>query len=294
MALCHDLLRGAIDLHTHSAPSLFDRLLDDVGLAEQARAAGMRAVLYKAHEQDTTGRAALVRKAVPGILAFGGIVLNHVVGGLNPAAVDASIKLGARMVWMPTLSARHHVAFFGGSHFGPRMRGRPPTRGTGQPLTVLDDHGELRPEVVEILGLVAEAGICLSTGHLSLAEIRVLVPAARKAGITRILVTHPDLMLSGISVEDQKALADEGAFLEKDANTLGPPWHSTTLEALVKSIREVGPARCVLATDYGQLHSPPPVEGLRVLIQLCLEQGLTEADVRTMVATNPARLLGLE
>ncbi len=65
MALCHDLLRGAIDLHTHSAPSWFDRLLDDVGLAEQARAAGMRAVLYKAHEQDTTGRAALVRRAVP-------------------------------------------------------------------------------------------------------------------------------------------------------------------------------------------------------------------------------------
>ncbi len=37
MALCHDLLRGAIDLHTHSAPSWFDRLLDDVGLAEGLR-----------------------------------------------------------------------------------------------------------------------------------------------------------------------------------------------------------------------------------------------------------------
>jgi hypothetical protein len=125
MARCHELLRGAIDLHTHSAPSFFDRLLDDVGLAEQARAAGMRAVLYKAHEQDTTGRAALVRRAVPGIQAFGGVVLNHAVGGLNPAAVDASIKLGARMVWMPTMSAQHHVGFFGGSHFGPRMPARP-------------------------------------------------------------------------------------------------------------------------------------------------------------------------
>jgi len=294
MALCHDLLRGAIDLHTHSSPSFFDRLVDDVGLAEQARAAGMRAVLYKAHEQDTTGRAALVRRAVPGIHAFGGVVLNHVVGGLNPMAVDASIKLGGRMVWMPTMSAQHHIAFFGGSHFGSQMKGKTPA-GPGQKgLSVLDGGRGLCPEVGEILGLIAEAGICLSTGHLSLPEIRALMPAARKAGVKRILVTHPDLMLSGIGVEDQRALADEGAIIEKDMNTLGPPWHSITLDAMVKSIREVGPSRCVLATDYGQLHSPAPVEGLRIFIQLCLEQGISEADLRTMVATNPARLLGLD
>lgn len=293
MARCHDLLHGAIDLHTHSAPSIFDRLLDDVGLAEQARAAGMRAVLYKAHEQDTTGRAALVRRAVPGIEAFGGVVLNHAVGGLNPAAVDASIKLGGRMVWMPTMSAQHHVEFFGGSHFGTRMRGNTPA-GPARGLTVLDPAGALRPEVREILGLVAAAGICLSTGHLSLAEIRVLVAAAREAGVQRVLVTHPDLALSGIPVADQRALAEAGAILEKDVNTLGPPWHSTTIEAMVRSIREVGPARCVLATDYGQLHSPAPVEGLRIFVQLCLEQGISEAEVGTMVADNPARLLGLD
>jgi len=294
MARCHELLQGAIDLHTHSAPSLFDRLLDDVGLAEQARAAGMRAVLYKAHEQDTTGRAALVRRAVPGIEAFGGVVLNHAVGGLNPAAVDASIKLGGRMVWMPTMTAQHHIAFFGGSHFGTRMKGKTSTAGPAHGLTVLDGAGGLRPEVREILELIAAAGICLSTGHLSLPEIQALVPAARVAGVTRILVTHPDLALSGLGVADQKALADAGAILEKDVNTLGPPWHSTTIEAMVHSIREVGPARCVLATDYGQLHSPAPVEGLRVFIQLCLEQGISEAEIRAMVAENPARLLGLD
>jgi hypothetical protein len=294
MARCHELLRGAIDLHTHSAPSFFDRLLDDIGLAEQAHAAGMRAVLYKAHEQDTTGRAALVRRAVPGIEAFGGVVLNRAVGGLNPAAVDASIKLGGRMVWMPTMAAQHHVAFFGGSHFGARMKGKTPAADPAHGLTVLDGAGGLRPEVREILDLIATAGICLSTGHLSLPEIQALVPAARAAGVTRILVTHPDFVLSGIGVADQKALADAGAILEKDVNTLGPPWHSTTIEAMVQSIREVGPARCVLATDYGQLHSPAPVEGLRIFIQLCLEQGISEAEIQAMVAENPARLLGLD
>lgn len=133
-----------------------------------------------------------------------------------------------------------------------------------------------------------------STGPLSLPEIRDLVPAARTAGVTRILVTHPDLKLSGIGVADRKALADAGAILEKDVNTLGPPWHSTTPEAMILAIREVGPARCVLATDYGQRHSPAPGEGMRIFVQLCLEQGLSEADVRTMVVDNPARLLGLD
>ncbi len=110
----------------------------------------------------------------------------------------------------------------------------------------------------------------------------------------RLLDDHPDFVLSGTGIDDQKVLADAGAILEKDITTMGPPWHSTTLDAVIKSIREVGPARCVLATDYGQLHSPSPVDGLRIFIQLCLEQGISEAAIRTMVADNPARLLGLD
>ncbi len=66
------------------------------------------------------------------------------------------------------------------------------------------------------------------------------------------------------------------------------------IEAMVHSIRAVGPARCVCATDYGQLHGPAPAEGLRIFIQLCLEQGITEAEIRVMAAETPAQLLGLE
>jgi hypothetical protein len=76
----------------------------------------------EAHEQDTTGRAALAWRQVPGVEIYGGLVLNWIAGGLNPHAVDASIKMGGRMVWMPTLSAQHHIGFFGGSHFGRSMK----------------------------------------------------------------------------------------------------------------------------------------------------------------------------
>jgi hypothetical protein len=293
MRLCDELLQGAIDLHQHAAPSLFERVTDDIGLALEARTRGMRAVLLKAHEQDTTGRAGLVRRQVPGIDAFGGVVLNHHVGGLNPQAVDTSIKLGCRMVWMPTLSAQHHIDYFGGSHVGKSMKAKAPTRDAPDGLRVLDEGGRLLPAAREILGLIAEADICLSTGHLALAEITVLVREARRAGVTRILVTHPDLALSGLSVEAQKTLAAEGAVLEKDIITMMPAWQSLNLEQMAKSIVEVGPRHCVLATDFGQLHHPIPPEGLRMFVQMLLEQGIAADDIRTMVADNPARLLGL-
>jgi hypothetical protein len=291
--LCDELLQGAIDLHQHAAPSLFERVTDDVGLAAEARARGMRGVLLKAHEQDTTGRAALVRRQVSGIEAYGGIVLNHHTGGLNPAAVDNSIKLGARMIWMPTLSAQHHIDHFGGSHFGKAMKGRTETRTPARGIGVLDEAGVLVPAAREILDLIADAGICLSTGHLSPREIMALVREARRAGVTRILVTHPDLTLTGLTVEDQKALAAEGAVLEKDIIVMMPAWQSLSLEQMTKSIREIGSQHCVLATDFGQLHHPMPPEGLRMFVQMLLEQGIGPDEIRTMIVDNPARLLNL-
>ena len=127
------------------------------------------------------------------------------------------------MVWMPTLSARHHIGFFGGSHFGASMRARADAverktteHKTLTGLSVLDAHSALLPGVREILELITAADICLSTGHLSLPEIRVLVKEARSIGVRKILITHPDLALSGMSLEDQQALAADGAILEKD------------------------------------------------------------------------------
>src|SRR5207244_8014322 len=98
------------------------------------------------------------------------------------------------------------------------------------------------------------------------------------------LITHPDLALSGMSLEDQQALAADGAILEKDIITMMPAWQSLSLQQMVASIRAIGPAHCALATDFGQLHHPVPPEGMRMFVQLLLEQGITPEDIRTMVA----------
>src|SRR5208282_6917456 len=114
------LLMGACDLHVHSAPDLYVRFMNDLEIAKDAADAGMKAVVLKCHVEDTAGRAYLVRKAVPGVQTFGGVVLNHAVGGLNPTAVEASIGLGGKIVWMPTRDSKKHRAHFGetGANYG--------------------------------------------------------------------------------------------------------------------------------------------------------------------------------
>src|SRR5207245_9452789 len=100
--------------------------------------------------------------------------------------VDGCSRLGGRRVWMATLSARHHIGCFGGSHFGASMRARADAverktteHKTLTGLSVLDAHGALLPGVREILELIAAADICLSSWHLSRPAVRVLVEGAR-------------------------------------------------------------------------------------------------------------------
>jgi len=93
-------LVGAIDLHVHSAPDVRPRKMTALELAGAAKAAGMRGLLLKNHQTATTGVAATLREVVPGLAVFGGLVLNDAVGGWNPEAVDAALKMNAAEIWI--------------------------------------------------------------------------------------------------------------------------------------------------------------------------------------------------
>src|SRR3984893_12202213 len=77
-------IRGLIDFHTHAAPDVFGRAVDDDELASLAATREMEAVVFKSHVTITADRAWLARKHVPGVKIFGGVTLNRAVGGLNP------------------------------------------------------------------------------------------------------------------------------------------------------------------------------------------------------------------
>jgi len=183
-------LRGAIDIHVHSSPSIFPRSVDDLELARLAQQAGMRAIVLKAHEESTVSRAFLVNKVVTGIDVYGSLVLNEYVGGLNPYAVDLAVQQGAKIIWMPTGSAKHHLAFYGGKSDYDEQKSRVrllPQKG----ITILDDEGRLLPVVYDIIDLIKGSGAALATGHLSPQESRILVKTALARGVEKVLVAHP-------------------------------------------------------------------------------------------------------
>lgn len=282
------LLQGAIDAHIHTAPDVFGRSVDDIQAASQAKAAGMSGIVIKNHFTLTADRARAASEQV-GFPVYGSVVLNYYVGGFNPHAVDAAIRFGAKEIWMPTLTAQKHLEMsrYAG-HVDKQM-------GSDGGLTALDDNGELKQEVMVILEKIARADVALGTAHLSPHESLILVKAARDAGVSKIIVTHPEASFVGMTVPEMKELAGLGAFLEFDyahfTDTMPSP---TTPAATAQTIREIGAEHCIMATDGGQDNNPPPVEMMRLYIAAMLEQGISPEEIRTMVYANPRIALGVE
>lgn len=292
-----ELLQGACDLHCHTGPAMFDRLVDDFEAAREARDAGMKAIVLKDHHDDTSRRAYLTRKIVSGIEVYGSVVLNYWAGGFNPFTVEVAIKSGARVIFMPTVDAKNHMAYYGElGQYGPMKlaAGKTDVYEGAPGITLLTEKNELDPRIPIVLRLIADADVALATSHLSSAEVERLIQEAKKAGVRKIIITHVDFDFCKRTVEEQIRWANQGAYMEYVYSSLSPAWHSITIEEMVDNIRKVGPERCILSSDLGQMHNPTPVVGLRVLYTLFLERGFSEAEIATMCRKNPSKLVGLD
>ncbi|MGH9292040.1 MAG: DUF6282 family protein [Acidimicrobiales bacterium] len=289
-----ELLRGAIDMHAHTAPALFNRHIDDAALAEAAGEAGMRGFVLKDHDSSTTGRAYYVNRMYPGVEAMGAVVLNRSVGGLNAYVAEAAIHYGARVIWMPSNHAKHHAEYFAMPdypQFG-RLRRQLP----GEGVTIFEEDGEtLVPAARTICEIVAENDVALATGHLSLAEIRALLSAARDAGVTRFIVTHANWSLCKLDLEVQKELLAQGATIEYVASSCVSPifWEQQPGE-LAGWINELKGENLVFGSDLGQFAGPPHPEGLRMLFAALLDVGVPFDYLKKMASTNAEKVLGLE
>lgn len=274
-------LEGAYDLHVHSAPSLAPRIVNDFELLEQADAAGMAGVLIKNHDEPTASRASLCMLAVKPEKArcYGGLVMNRACGGINPCAVEAAARSGAKEIWFPTCDARNDRAF---SH------AQLPCGRDG--ISVLDAQGNLLPEVYEVFDVVKQYDLSLGTGHLSLPEIRKVCAEGVRCGV-RMIFTHPEWRSVAAPLEFQLGLRTLGVLFEK-------AWVPVALgdakkEDLLHSIRVLGPQNVYLVTDHGAAYLKTPVDAMRDYIGALLEDGFTEDELSIMLRENPQRVLGI-
>ena len=294
-AHARELVRGGFDPYVHAAPDFAPRRITDLELAERCVELGLAGFGLTSHYTATAERAAVINAAVGRPLAVGSIVLNHAVGGLNATAVEVAARQGARIVWLPTVSALGeftkveradgNVPVWVRFERSLREAGAAP-----RPVPVLDAVGAPLPELLAVLRVVAAHGLVLATGHLSPAEIFAVVDAAVAAGVATIVVTNPEFPSHKLSPSDQVALAGRGALFQRALTT--PYTGKCTWEDIFTATRAVSAAHTVWGSDLGQVFNPPVEDGLALMADYHLAAGFSEEDVRTMAVQNTRRLAG--
>src|SRR5690606_31428414 len=272
------LLVGAIDMHCHSGPSVMPRMIDHIEALKEASAAGMKALLFKDHFYSATPVTELLSSHFGhlDVTMLSGVPLNDTAGGFNPYAVDHGLKLGARLVWMPTFSAANHIRHNRRGHLLPT---KVPMR-RPRMLTVFDEDGRIKDEVKEILDQIAEFDAVLSAGHLHISEIWPLFEEAERRGVGRRLVQHPTYTI-GATYADIRELTAGGAFVEHSlcmfiAESRFQYYPSEELKAVIDA---GGTEQTILGSDLGQVDNPTPVSGFRAVIRLCLELGFDDPTI---------------
>lgn len=274
-----------IDLHVHSWPDVRERKMSDMDLMEAGLKNGARAIVIKNHYMPTAARAAMVnrlKKEKYGTVPFdmyGGIALNQSVGGLNPYAVEYTLKMGGKIVWLPTFD----------SEFTMKRKGK-----AGGVICVR--NGKTVDEMKTIFQLIKDHDAALATGHISPEEIFVVAEAAKDAGIRKIIVSHPESNLVGMTLKQQKRAAEDyGVFLEHCyAQPVGGGEYKKNLETNLEAVKEIGAENTIIATDSGQVQNPYWYESLSESIQYLEEHGISREDLDRMTKENPAYILGIK
>jgi hypothetical protein len=299
-ARARSLLQGAFDTHVHISPDVVPRKIDDLTLARRFAELGLAGFLLKSHYTSTAERASVVTAAAPeGVSVLGSITLNRAVGGMNAVAVEIAAREGARTVWLPTVDSVNEsgeeTEFPPGAKVPVWMELQRELRAAGiaiEPVPVIAGDGSVLPETRSVLETIARNGLLLATGHLARDEIFAVVDAAVEEGVRDIVVTHPDFPSQSLSFDDQRALAERGALLERCFTT--PHTGKTTWEHIFEAIRATGAEHSVLSTDLGQTANPPVEDGLGLMVDRLLEAGFDEDDVHVMAVRNTRRVAGVE
>lgn len=293
---------GAVDLHTHAAPSYsHSRPYDDDVTARQAAEAGMAAYLLKDHTEPTVTRAHLAQKAAPGVRVYGGIVLNHTVGGVNPEAADFACTMGGREVWMPTVDAARHAEVFGQGGYTLKESGV----GTAEPakksrhllrkppIRILKD-GTLIDDAKDVVKICKIWDVMLGASHLYNEEILALLRFAREEKFDKIVITHANwTVVRNVTAQHLREMAELGAWIEFCGTAMLPPHNCMTVEQEVSWLNTIGTERCVLASDAGaQIYGTAP-SVYRAYLQLLNNAGLPLKEIRRMAVDHPTRLLNM-
>lgn len=290
-----DLLKGAIDIHVHSNPTMGDGfVLDDFELVREYEDHGLKGVCIKCHEFGTFFRAKIAQKyAVQGddFKVYGSLVLNEHVGGLNPVAVESAINSGAKLVFFPTFCAQNQIDIWTGTEcypfYSPEVVGMTLKTFSSNGIHLLDEEGKVKPEVVEILALVRDADIAIASGHVSNRESYEVFKVAKNMGVRKMVHQHIDWRTSEMSIGMQREMAKLGVKLEKS-------FYEFDADRSLKSFAQAAgtkPSDYVMSSDQGMFPELRALRGFACNVQEHLNGGVPAADLKVMLQDVPEFLM---
>ena len=292
------LPEGAIDMHVHplengefSVPLVMDTIR---GMKE----AGMSGVLLKPHFVETTLMSELADEIVSDFDVFGGLILEHSAGGINPNVVADQIENGAKKIWMSLMTQNFwdnqlsHPRGYLNEDDMQRMEKR-----HGPFWSYLNENGEIKEEIradlQEVLEIIADADVIFDTGHASPEESIALVEEAKKVGVDKVVVDHPVSVTKQATIEQQKEMAEMGAYMEQSWAKMQPSGGAMPPEKFAEAIKAVGAEKTVLVSDYAAGSHPPPAEAMREYIVTLNNHGISDSEIELMIKENPRELLNL-
>lgn len=293
-----ELLEGYIDMHVHNGPSNVDRLFNTGEFALEADKVGCRAFITKDHYFPSMMTALQANSLLEGKVrtkAYGSLILNNSIGGINLKAVDAACALGVKYISMPTISAANHIRYYAGRSFiGAKGMVLDET-----PICWVKEDGSLTEDaegVLTFLSKLDEAPV-LATGHGSREEQAAVVNRACELGVP-VLVNHPYYGFDA-RAEDLIAWAKRGAYIELTAITFLPDKKTPLgfvgdLAFMQELFQNIPIDHFVIDSDMGQRIFESPVEGIYKFAQVLMnDYGFKKEELDVMLKQTPAKLMHL-
>jgi predicted TIM-barrel fold metal-dependent hydrolase len=108
-----------------------------------------------------------------------------------------------------------------------------------------------------------------------------------------MIVTHAMGHPVDMTLDQMKEAVSLGAFIEFAGGFVLGKASPYTVQQNIDAIRALGPDHVILSSDSGQVGQPYPDDMMGLMAGRFRELGVTTAELRKMMVTNPATLLGV-
>ncbi len=105
-----------------------------------------------------------------------------------------------------------------------------------------------------------------------------------------------ELMVGRTLTVARVRLRDLGVYVGTYCQPMIPSLYQPVADPMetIRTIKEIGPDRCIIGSDFGQVLHMDAIDGMRVFIRALLGFGIKPDEVKIMLKDNPAKLMWLD